>query len=103
MSLFKKHKNKIFQRWALFIAWILSFCGISVGNFGCAAYGPPDDLPLEQLYSLKEEVSFLEKRIESLNREESELTKSLNKRKIELNNLNSEKDSLIILLKSNEK
>ena len=103
MSLFKKNINKILYRWTFFISWILSLCGISVGNFGCAAYGPPDDLPQEQLNSLRKEVSDLEKRIDSLYKVKSNLIKSLDKRNIEINNLNSEKDSILILLKNNEK
>jgi hypothetical protein len=91
------------HQWAFFVAWMLSFCGISVGYYGCSVYGPPDDLPREQLYDLKEEVFYLEKRLESLNKEKAEIIKSVDKRNLELNKLQSEKDSLIILLNSDEK
>jgi len=103
MNLFIKYKNKMLRQWAFIVAWVLSFFGISVGYYGCTVYGPPDDLPREQLYGLKEEVSYLEKRLESLNMEKIEIIKSIDKRNFELNKLLSEKDSLIIFLNSDEK
>jgi peptidoglycan hydrolase CwlO-like protein len=101
--MYKNKKIRLLNKWSLLISWVLSLLGVSVGNFGCAAYGPPDDYPNYQLDELKKEISDLEIRLKGLDKEKSELQKSVDKRNKEIIQLNAEKDSLNILIEQNEK
>lgn len=103
MAEIKNKKFRILKKWSVFIAWTLSFCGVSVGNFGCSAYGPPDDMPMRELNNLKDEISDMEKRVNTLSNEEIELSKSIDKKNDEIKKLQLEKEYLKKLFEENEK
>ena len=63
MTALNNQRKMVLSKTAVFLAWILSILGISVGNFGCVAYGPPDNYEeIQRLNDVREEVRNLESR-----------------------------------------
>jgi hypothetical protein len=104
MEKYNRQKNKILIKWRYILAWLLSIFGISVGVFGCVAYGPAgDNEQIKQLNDLKEESIVLERKNKSTEKELQKLEKDVEKKEKAVKNLQEEKDTLIILLQNYEK
>jgi hypothetical protein len=99
----KQNKNLI-RKFAVIISWLLSLMGISVGYYGCAAYGPAgNNEEIRQLNDLKEETINIERENKNTEKEISKLEKEVEKKEEALKKLQAEKDTLEILIQNNEK
>jgi|WetSurMetagenome_2_1015567.scaffolds.fasta_scaffold04823_5 hypothetical protein len=104
MRLFYKQKNKLLIKCSYLLAWLLSFLGISVGVFGCVAYGPAgDNEQIKQLNDLKEESIVLERKNKNTAKEIQKLEKDVEKKEKAVKKLQEEKDTLEIILQNYEK
>jgi septal ring factor EnvC (AmiA/AmiB activator) len=91
-------KNKILNRWSIIISSVLSFFGIFIGSFACV-YGPQiSDEGIKQLYDLKAEVEQLQDKLHKKETEKSSIQRDLVKYEEQMNLLQREKDSLLILI-----
>jgi len=98
MTAFNNQRNMVLSKAGVLVAWILSLLGISVGNFGCTAYGPGDHEEIYQLNDLKKEVIELEKSNRISENEILKLKAEIDNKSKSIINFQEEIDSLKILL-----
>ena len=103
MTALNNQRKMVLSKTAVFLAWILSLLGISVGNFGCSAYGPGDHEEIYQLNTLKKEVLDLEKRNRNSEKEILDLKTEINNKNKSINSFKEEIDSLKILSENFDK
>lgn len=104
MNTFHIHRINFLKKWVLFLTWILSVFGISTGNFGCAAYGPPGgEEEIRQLNDLKSEVEQLQSELNKKETEKTDIQKHKANSDEKIRKLEREADSLKILLNEFDK
>lgn len=92
-------KYKLLKSLSIFLSWILSVFGISVGHFGCAVYGPPDEYEsYKQLNDLQHEVFKLQNDLEKEKNEIKKIKIKIEDAKRKNKTLEAEKDSINSLL-----